>query len=327
MHICVIAPPFEAHGKWVTVPPAGYGGIQWAMTYHIDGLLELGHEVTILGAPGSVWADRRVTVLPFGRDDEVRSWLEQNVPEVTHDFANFSNFHTSCRRHPTYLRTWHLTSPPPHEGTTIFVSQAQRDSMAGFAQSSSIPIGVRVERYYYSAGKDGYLLFLGRVSNWKGTYEAADFAHRAGRTLVIAGPTWESDYTDRISTDFGSSVKFIGEVGDVRRRTLLSRASAVLVMSQPVPGPWGQIWCEPGATVVSEAAASGTPVIASDNGCLPELAPSVGKIVRSGDAAEPARVLETLPTPAEVRARAERQWGHAYIATRYLAAYASAGPA
>lgn len=35
------------------MPPQGYGAIQWVCAHLIRGLRALGHEVTLLGAPGS----------------------------------------------------------------------------------------------------------------------------------------------------------------------------------------------------------------------------------------------------------------------------------
>ena len=47
MRIAVIAPP------WYSVPPSGYGGIEWVVALLADGLTERGHEVTLFAPPGS----------------------------------------------------------------------------------------------------------------------------------------------------------------------------------------------------------------------------------------------------------------------------------
>ena len=46
MRIAVIAPP------WYSVPPSGYGGIEWVVALLADGLTERGHEVTLFAPPG-----------------------------------------------------------------------------------------------------------------------------------------------------------------------------------------------------------------------------------------------------------------------------------
>ena len=164
-------------------------------------------------------------------------------------------------------------------------------------------------------------MFLGRVAPWKGTREAAELASQLGCQLVVAGPTWEQEYANSIQEDFSATVEFVGPVGGRDRLNLLSRARAVVVLSQQAWGPWGQAWCEPGATVVSEAAACGIPIIASRNGCLPELIADVGVVV-SGQSGQPdLDLLATLPCSAAVRAAAERNWGHIGIAARYFLAF------
>jgi glycosyltransferase involved in cell wall biosynthesis len=142
--------------------------------------------------------------------------------------------------------------------------------------------------------------------------------------LVVAGPAWEPEYVERIEADFRSVVERVGEVGGAERSALISGARAVLVLSQSVPGPWGHLWSEPGATVVSEAAISGTPVIATRNGCLPDLVPGVGALVGYGSsftAREAEAALSRLPAPAEVREVAMGRWHYRGIAERYEELY------
>lgn len=113
-------------------------------------------------------------------------------------------------------------------------------------------------------------------------HEAAAFATAAGLPLRVAGPAWEKGYFDALVTDFPHTVEYVGEVGGRERARLIACAQALLVLSHPVPGPFGDVWSEPGSTVVAEAAVSGTPVIASDNGCLPEIVPGVGVVLGPG---------------------------------------------
>jgi hypothetical protein len=74
----MIAPP------WFTVPPQGYGGVENMCADLVDGLVERGHEVTLIGAgnPGTK-AGRFVptyTDPPSGR-------LGESLPEVLHTAA------------------------------------------------------------------------------------------------------------------------------------------------------------------------------------------------------------------------------------------------
>jgi glycosyltransferase involved in cell wall biosynthesis len=185
---------------------------------------------------------------------------------------------------------------------------------------------VNPERCLFSREKGNYLLYLGRVSAHKGVHEAAAFAKAADLPLKVAGPSWEHEYLEALLTDFQSTVEYLGEVGGTARTDLIAYARALLVLSQPWGGPFGGRWSEPGSTVVAEASVSGTPVIASDNGCLPEIVPGVGHVLSTlGDekvsAAEAQRILATLPSADVVRAVAVERWGHVKTAREYLAVY------
>jgi glycosyltransferase involved in cell wall biosynthesis len=288
----------------------------------MDGLLELGVGISLVGAPGSRWEEADVEVVNAATKPEIVGWIARRRPALIHDFANFSGLQDYMPAGSAYCRTWQLTSRPPGTGNTVFASSAQMRAV-GVTDAVAIPLPVNANRYHPVDCKSDYLLFLGRISAWKGAYEAAALAKFLGMPLVIAGPAWEADYLDRIVADFGRTVTLVGEVGGLERNRLLAEARALAVLSQPVPGPWGQIWCEPGAAVVSEAAASGTPVIATDNGCLPSLMPGVGVVVSTGARFTEldARAVASLPEPAEVRKTGVDRWGHVTVARQYLSVY------
>ncbi len=281
-------------------------------------MLELGHDVTLLGAPGSTWPPGvDVLDVPADRFD---SWAAGADVDVVHDHSNGLIAPEAITQRAAFLSTHHLTGPPRYTLNCTYVSAAQRGSGTG----PVVPLPVDPAQHRFRSDKDDYLLFLGRVSPHKGVYEAAAFAAAAGTRLVVAGPAWEPDYVQRIESDFGDVVERVGEVASGDRAELISRARAILVLSQPVTGPWGHLWCEPGATVVSEAAISGTPVVATRNGCLPDLVPGVGALVDFGAAFTPREAeaaLSQLPNPAAVRDVAARRWHYRDVARRYEALY------
>ncbi|MFJ8795066.1 glycosyltransferase [Streptomyces sp. NPDC102462] len=253
--------------------------------------------------------------------DEIHADIEAFAPDIVHDHSNTAALPPDGLR-PT-VSTHHLNGVPERQINGIYLSCAQR-SAAGSVSAPVIRLPVNPSRYPFQEAKDDYLLFLGRVSAHKGVREAAAFAHAAGLSLTVAGPAWEKDYLDALLADFPHTVRYVGEVGGGTRTRLIARARAQLVLSQPWGGPFGGRWIEPGATVVSEAATSGTPVIASDNGCLPEIVPGVGTVLPVGQKITPAeakQVLASLPTAQAVRETAVDRWGHQTIARQYLAVY------
>lgn len=319
-----IRAPWLGPDAWITVPPQGYGGVQWVVATLIDGLMELGHEVFLLGAPGSISTSPLLKVLQLGHPEELFAWLQESDVEVVHDSSNDLVGLSRLNPPRPYISTHHLTGRPANPDNVVYLSFAQRRQAGATEQAPIIRIPVNPSKYIFREKKEDYLLFLGRVSRWKGALEAARFAHAAGLPLIIAGPAWEEDYLNEILGDYGDTVKTVGEVGGEERLALLAGARALLVMSQTIPGPWGDEWCEPGATVVSEAAASGTPVISTNNGCLAEITPHVGVVLPQGDAINRTRardIVNSLPPPLAVRAAALREWDYISIAKQYEDTY------
>lgn len=327
MKIAVLNVPFRLPAdetRWITVPPQGYGGIQWGVANIMDGLRVAGCELSLLGAPGSPDAPDLVVSAATDRDS-VREWLADNKVDLVHDHSNDDLMPADCFG-MARIGTFHLTGSPRRPQNCVYVSRAQRQA-AGSLDAPVIRVAVNPDRYRFSREKQDYLLFLGRISRHKGAKEAVAFAAAAGLPIKVAGPAWEADYFAEVMQLAPQVTDYVGEVGGPERLELIAGARAILVMSQPVPGPFGSMWTEPGATVVSEAAVSGTPVISTSNGCLVEIVPGVGAVLSptagAGEvtAHEAERVLGSLPPADEVRAVALARWGHAAIAREYIAVY------
>lgn len=329
LRIVVINPPFPSPtrpGRWITVPPEGYGGIQWVVAHLLDGLLALGHEVCLLGAPDTRSFHPCLSIIPAATQADIREWVGRASVDVVHDHTNGITGPEDIKPGVAYLSTHHLTGQPKHPDNCVYLSAAQREDAGATKVAPVVRIPVNVSRYEVAETKSDFLLFLGRVSAHKGVLEAAAFARAAGLPVVVAGPSWEPAYREQVEAAGGASVRFLGEVGGRQRLELLAKATAVLALSQPKEGPWGGTWCEPGATVVSEAAASGTPVIATPNGCLAEIVPPVGHLVPLGTDFDPATVRELLKSarpPTMLRSEADARWGHLKIASEYEELYRS----
>jgi len=320
----MVNPPFKYNdSEWITVPPQGYGGIQWIIKNIVDGLVEMGYQITLLGAPGSLSHSPNLRIPSIGDEVEIGDYLHGvNEEVVVHDHTSRGvEFSKSIRWNHKHqlIHSHYLTSKPLATKNLVAASSAHAQ-IIGYPNIPVIRHPVNPENYRYCDKKDNYLLYLGRISSWKGAHIAASFAHKVGCKLVMAGPAWEKDYFQMIMHKYRSTIEYVGEVGEKEKQQLLSKATATLVFSGGIHEPTGLNWVEPGSQVVSESAVSGTPVISSENGCLNEIVPLVGQAIKDPDllsSAEIESILADLPKPKVVRDICLKEWSHLKIAQQY----------
>lgn len=148
----------------------------------------------------------------------------------------------------------------------VSVSDDQRRDIVGGAWTT-IYNSVDCNALEFNDKPDGYLAFLGRLSQTKGVEAAIDVAERCGMQLKIAGNIPNSEvgrryFAERLAPRFGALVEWIGEIGDEEKSNFLGRAHALLMPT---------MFREPFGIVMAEALACGTPVIALKNGSVPEV--------------------------------------------------------
>ena len=108
--------------------------------------------------------------------------------------------------------------------------------------------------FIFSAEKDDYFLFLGRVNAGKGVHIAQQLAKITDTRLIVAG---SGDF----EFDTEAKIERIGVVNPAERSKLLSRAKATICAST---------FMEPFCGTQIESMLSGTPVISSDFGAFAE---------------------------------------------------------
>ena len=147
-------------------------------------------------------------------------------------------------------------------------------------------------------------LFLGNLHSAKGYHWAVEGAKHAGHRLVVAGG-WRPSFT--------GAVKYVGEVDGGKKAALLARARCLWNPAQ---------WDEPFGLVTIEAFLSGTPVLGTRRGALPELiTPEVGALCDTME--EMIAAAQTIHTrrPEACRALAERRFTHVVMAEEYVRMY------
>ncbi len=124
-----------------------------------------------------------------------------------------------------------------------------------------IPNYFDLEDFEFSAEKDDYFLFLGRINPGKGIHIALQIAEEVGGRLVVAGVGKLSGSETRTKRPVSEYAEFVGVVGPDERKRLMTRAKATLAPST---------FLEPFCGVQIESMLSGTPVISTDWGAFAE---------------------------------------------------------
>jgi glycosyltransferase involved in cell wall biosynthesis len=285
------------------LPVEGYGGTQRVVAALVRGLATLGHRITLIAQPGTKVpeAAKIVEVLPRKLRDPAVD-LAPYVP----DGADVLHAHFVVKRVPAgvpFMQTlhgnWKPDVPPPPN--TIFLS---RDHARRYGSTAFVYNGLDPAEFFFRRRKENWDLFLGRLHSAKGYQWAVEAAKRTNRRLIVAGG-WRPT--------FSGSVKYVGEVDGGRKQALLARARCLWMPAQ---------WDEPFGLTTIEALFSGTPVLATRRGALPEvLTPHVGAFADTLDVMIREAATIGNRDPAECRAHAERYFSHLVMAQEYVRMY------
>jgi glycosyltransferase involved in cell wall biosynthesis len=281
MRIAQVSPP------WVAVPPRGYGGIEWIVSFLSDGLADRGHDVTLFAtgdsettaklefafeeAPGptsnnSIWHDTVHQALVH---------RDTSRFDLIHQHTYWSGMVAALNLELPVVHTLHRALTPemrrvyePVADRVWFValSEAQRSTMPELRYAGVVHNGIDTSIYPLQKDKEDFLLFLGRTNPDKGALRAVEAARAAGMPLVmsvkLAEPVEEDHFKEEIEPVLWDGVTVIREAPHDEKVDLLGRARAVLF---PID------WEEPFGLVMVEAMSSGTPVIATPRGAVPEV--------------------------------------------------------
>ncbi len=301
--------------RW-RLPVVGYGGVQRVVSWLAKAQVEQGDRVTILGPPGSSCpgvTSKAVTV-PKGVPD----YSPYIGPYIPPD-ADIIHFHHLPGVAPGV--PWVLTAQGNSPGelaympNKIYVSRnhAERGGGTAFVHN-----GIDPAEFIYRERKDDYFLFLSKVSRRvKGVDIALRLARDLGFRLVVAGGNrFGLRKTGGLWNSLLADVHFCGMVSGRRKAELLAGARALIF---PIR------WEEPFGLVVTEALVSGTPVITTPRGSMPELVtPDVGFLCDSYEALKLAVQRSGEIDPQACRRRVLEHFTHHQSAAAYRRYYQEA---
>ncbi|MFH1327010.1 MAG: glycosyltransferase [archaeon] len=176
---------------------------------------------------------------------------------------------------------------------TLSQSHKREYEEVGLRVDAAIHNGIDTSILPLKKTKQDYLLWLGRICDYKGTDLAVQVAKRTGRPLIIAGelhdlfiPEYEKKIKPHLTQIIKGEnaererksilerivagedvvkegeIKFIGPVNDKQKAILYQNAVALLQPNR---------WKEAFGLVPVEAMTTGTPAIVTNTGALPEL--------------------------------------------------------
>jgi glycosyltransferase involved in cell wall biosynthesis len=232
------------------------------------------------------------------------------------DIYHFIDYPSGDRRRspgPPDGMAWVHTCHGPNEGhfpphlAQHFV-WSSRGHAAAFGGTRVVWNGVDPKDHVYSEAEGEYFFYIVSCLSraHKGLAHAIAATQRIGARLIVAG------HVDVLVPKL-PNVKYVGYVGGKQKAELLAGAKAMFFPVQIA---------EPFGLVVAEALMSGTPVIGSRNGSVPELVtPDVGFVCGSvDDYAEAASRIGEI-SRAACRARAMTEFHYRVMAERYAAEY------
>lgn len=284
---------------WLPIPPATYGGTEQVVYNLVEGLVEKGHDVTLFGpADANVHAKVFGTVKKPLRKQNV-SWTEisYSMFHMTTAFDHADEFdilHVHINKSQDYIAlalalaskkpvvfTLHFRLPSPAEQPArynfllkykampfISISNAQRDDLP-LNYISTVYNGLNMSDYPFSAHPKDFITWIGKINPFKGTKEAILAAKKAHQKMILMGPVDEGvpDLSRYFHQEVAplidnKQIRWIGEVDVKEKATVLGQAKGFL---NPIQ------WEEPFGLVMTEAMATGTPVISFNRGAAPEL--------------------------------------------------------
>jgi len=284
--------------SWDILPAPRYGGTQRMVVWLARGLATAGHRVTLIAGHGSRVPEATVISVAVdaarGPAFDIRPLLPPGLDIlVSYAPLRVKPDHPWLRVLPGNRKPGVKAAP-----NIIYLS---RDHARRHGSETFVYNGLDPAEFQFRRDKDDYDLFLGRLHASKGYRWAVAGAKRLRRRLLLAGG-WRPSLS--------RYVKYVGSVGGTRKAELLAGAGALWMPA---------LWDEPFGITLIEAMVSGTPVLGTRRGSLPEIvSPEVGALGDTLDELVELRARLDAMAPEACRTHVERHFTHHVMAEGYL---------
>lgn len=306
------------------LPVKEYGGVERAVVWLIKGLHEFGQTVTFIGPKGSAVPYCKNVFIPsvdvkVPTPDEIKDLLPEDADIIHFNNDNIFDYDYGI---PSIVTVYGTIKDM--KGLTkryCFISDAQRQYW-GYPQNPVVHIGLDQDEYIYREIKDDYFLFLSRV-DWdvKGVELAIETALKAGIRLLIAGNVHRKKFVNSywrgyLKRKLSDQILYVGPVGGELKAMLLAKAKALIFPTK---------WCEAFGIVTIEALASGTPVITTHNGAMPEIVEHGKTGFLCKDVNEMAEAIKKISSinPMDCLKRIEERFNYRRMTLEYMRLYES----
>jgi len=284
MKIGIVAPLYES------CPPKLYGGTERVVTCLCNGLVDLGHDVTLFASGDSQTKAKLHEIAPQSlrlakpKVYDPHPYIARQISIIMDQVHNFDIIHNNIGfcvfPYIDFCSTPWLTTTHGrldlHDQQVVFehfpdtqlvsISYEQRKPLLNNNWIANVYHGLDIKSFTPNYTSGDYLAFLGRVSPEKGLVRAIEIAKAVGIPLKIAAKVDVADkeYYEAEGKPLidGRHIEYIGEITEDEKSEFLGNALALLF---PIN------WPEPFGLVVIESYACGTPVIARPFGSAPEI--------------------------------------------------------
>ena len=323
------------------VPPPTYAGLERIVYDLAVGLCELGNEVTVAATKGSKaraegekydvieTVDFTGDLRAFGQEGDAYKIYKDKMKDfdIVHSHNWLAHPYLYKQEHPelkvTHTHHGHInwrTPPPVKYPNLCAISNymaLEYSSRLGIS-TRFVHNGIDLGLYKFQKEKGERLLYVGRFARYKCSHIAIDIARRMRMPLdLLGGTTFVEDprYVNQIYDQCdGKQIRWFGETPHDIKVKLMQNAKCLLFPSQ---------MGEPFGLCAAEAMATGTPVVALDDGAIKEVVEheKTGFVVKSVDEmCEAVKHVDRIK-PEDCRRRVEEKFGRQAMSKSYLSLY------